>query len=237
MIVVTDPRVDHQAIREASYVNIPVIALCDTDAPMKYVDIAIPTNNKSRHSIGLMWWLLCREVLRLKGSVPRTPDGWSVMVDMFFYRDPEEIDKEQEDARLAKENAALAGTEALGQADWNVAGGEGAGTTLPGQTGGTLIEAMVRSVQFCLISKLQGWNGLRRAKPHRLIGQNRRLTLLGALRSNRAGNTVFRLSYALFTFRVQCTSFLHCTTSSTGIVGSVLKCCGVNSILRLPNVS
>jgi len=136
LIVVTDPRVDHQAIREASYVNIPVIALCDTDAPMKYVDVAIPTNNKSRHSIGLMWWLLCREVLRLKGSVPRTPDGWSVMVDMFFYRDPEEIDKEQEDARLAKENAALAGTEALGQADWNVAGGEGAGTMLPGQTGG-----------------------------------------------------------------------------------------------------
>lgn len=120
LIVVTDPRVDHQAIREASYVNIPVIALCDTDAPLKYVDVAIPTNNKSRHSIGLIWWLLCREVLRLKGTVPRTPDGWGVMVDMFFYRDPDEIDKELEDARLAKEAGATAEP---ATADWDVAGG------------------------------------------------------------------------------------------------------------------
>jgi len=120
LLIVTDPRVDHQAIREASYVNIPVIALCDTDAPLQFVDVAIPTNNKAKHSIGLIWWMLCREVLRLKGQVPRTPDGWGVMVDMFFYRDPDEMDKEQEEARLAKEAAAEA---PVGQTDWDVAGG------------------------------------------------------------------------------------------------------------------
>jgi len=68
--------------------------------------------------------MLCREVLRLKGTVPRTQDGWGVMPDMFFYRDPDEIDKEQEEARLAKE-AAAGGADAPGTTDWDVGGGTG----------------------------------------------------------------------------------------------------------------
>lgn len=102
--MVTDPRADHQPITEASYVNIPVIAFCNTDSPLKFVDISIPCNNKSPHSIGLMWWMLAREVLRLRGTIPR--DRWGVMVDLFFYRDPEEAEKEEQ---AAKEQAAIAG--------------------------------------------------------------------------------------------------------------------------------
>ena len=120
LIIVTDPRVDHQAIREASYVNIPVIALADTDASLQYVDVAIPTNNKARHSIGLIWWLLAREVLRLRGTIPRTPDGWNVMVDMFFYRDPEEVEKQQQEEAQAKATAA-GEAEPAGATEWDVA--------------------------------------------------------------------------------------------------------------------
>ena len=133
MIVVTDPRFDHQAIREASYVNIPVIAFCDTDAPLKFVDVAIPTNNKARHAVGLVWWLLAREVLRLRGTIPRTSDGWNVMVDMFFYRDPEEVERQQQEEAQSKAQAlGVEEPDNLGPAVWDPTSAPQAGAINPG---------------------------------------------------------------------------------------------------------
>lgn len=37
-----------------------------------------------------MWWLLAREVLRLRGKITRE-EKWKVVVDLFFYRDPDEV--------------------------------------------------------------------------------------------------------------------------------------------------
>ena len=93
-------------MRETSYVGIPVIALCGTDNNSRFVDCAIPCNNRGKFSIGLMFWLLARELLRMRGDPTclRTVE-WKESVDLFFYRDADEI-KRQQDAKLAKAQKA-----------------------------------------------------------------------------------------------------------------------------------
>ncbi len=70
IIVVSDPRSDAQAVKEASAVGIPIVALCSTDNEFAGVDLVIPTNNKGRRALAVIFWLLARQVLRERGELP-----------------------------------------------------------------------------------------------------------------------------------------------------------------------
>jgi len=118
LLIASDTRKDHQPIVEASYVNMPVIAFCNTDSSLRGIDIAIPCNTNGKNSIALMYWLLSREVLRLSNTISRSKE-WTVMVDMFVYRDPEEAEKQQQRA-LEEAGHTETGTSAVGgeASDW-----------------------------------------------------------------------------------------------------------------------
>lgn len=109
LLLVADPYKDHQSLTEASYVNLPTIALANTDSSLRHVDIAIPCNNKGRHSIALIMWMIAREVLRLQGVISRD-QAWDVMVDMFIQPEHDENEKAAETTEVA---APAAETEAV----------------------------------------------------------------------------------------------------------------------------
>ncbi|KAL5111062.1 40S ribosomal protein SA [Taenia crassiceps] len=119
LLIVCDPKADHQPVREASAVNIPVIAFCNTDSPLQCVDIAIPCNN-DKYSIALMLWMLAREVRRMRGLDPRS-QPWEVMMDLFLVREhvdeaPEDAEGEAQEAPFEQGAADAAEAEA---AEWD----------------------------------------------------------------------------------------------------------------------
>ena len=69
LLILTDPRIDYNALLESSYMNIPIIALCNTDNSLSFVDCAIPCNNRSKKSLAMIYWIITREVKILKGEL------------------------------------------------------------------------------------------------------------------------------------------------------------------------
>lgn len=82
IILLTDPLADAQALHEAKNIGIPVIGLCDTNNETKYLDLAIPTNNKGRRALALVYWLLTQAILKEKGKI-KSYDEFTTQVEDF----------------------------------------------------------------------------------------------------------------------------------------------------------
>lgn len=78
VVVVTDPIGDAQAVNEAISIGVPVVAMCDTNNMTSNIDLVIPTNNKGRKALALVYWLLAREVTK-----ERNEQGFSYTVNDF----------------------------------------------------------------------------------------------------------------------------------------------------------
>lgn len=69
LVILTDPRTDQQALTEAARIGVPVIAMCDTDNVTTNIDLVIPSNNRGRKALALIYFLLARQVLRERGEI------------------------------------------------------------------------------------------------------------------------------------------------------------------------
>ena len=122
-MIVADPYADFKAIKEASYANIPVIALCDSHNNLKFVDIVIPCNNNSTESISMVFWMLAREVLMLRGNLDQHDDDWSdVLVDLFYFKDLKDRHAQEDQDEALEEESKDADAEDEGNGEnWDEA--------------------------------------------------------------------------------------------------------------------
>lgn len=111
LLIVNDPRLDYKALVEGSYVNIPVIAICGTDNNLTYVDCAIPCNNRSKQAIAMVYYLLTKAVMELKG---KSKDFEQAVPGEFMFRDDKEEKKNEEE--YVEEGAEEGAEEGQGEA-------------------------------------------------------------------------------------------------------------------------
>ncbi|MBW3018867.1 30S ribosomal protein S2 [Candidatus Woesearchaeota archaeon] len=69
IVLVTDSWPDRNAIKDALQINIPVIALCDTNNQSNDIDLVVPCNNKGKKSLGLLFYILATEYLKKTGKL------------------------------------------------------------------------------------------------------------------------------------------------------------------------
>lgn len=99
VLIVTDPTADRQAMLEAVKKRIPIVALCDTFTDTDYIDIIIPTNNKGKKSLGLIFYLLAREVLKQRGDIKENVEYKEKMEDFEEPEDKADMERPRERPR------------------------------------------------------------------------------------------------------------------------------------------
>ena len=80
VLFVTAPAADQQALREAVNSGLPIVGIVDANNNLRNVDIVLPANNKGRRSLALVYWLLAREVLKVRGKM--TDEDWAASQDL-----------------------------------------------------------------------------------------------------------------------------------------------------------
>jgi len=81
-IVIVDPLVDYQVLKESVKARVPLVAICDTFNETRDIDVIIPANNKGKKAVATVFWLLAREILRERGTI-KSDEEFSYKIEDF----------------------------------------------------------------------------------------------------------------------------------------------------------
>jgi small subunit ribosomal protein S2 len=91
VIVITDPLADAQALKESVKMRIPIIAICDTFNEIRNIDFVIPANNKGRKALALIYWVLAKELLKVRGEIKSDDEMALKLKDFLEPKEREEL--------------------------------------------------------------------------------------------------------------------------------------------------
>ncbi len=67
LIIISDPWLDKNALKDARNIKVPVVGLCDSNNLIGHINFVIPCNNKSNKSIGLVFFVIAKEYCKKHG--------------------------------------------------------------------------------------------------------------------------------------------------------------------------
>lgn len=77
IVFIVDPWVDKAILSDTLKLNLPVVSLCDTNNITSDLDLIVPCNNKSGKSLGLIYWIIARELIKkwnIEANLPKIED-------------------------------------------------------------------------------------------------------------------------------------------------------------------
>lgn len=89
VVIISDPLIDYQALKEAVSARTAIVGICDTFNETRHIDLIIPANNKSRKSLGTLFYLLAREILKERGEIKSNSD-FKYKIEDFAGREEQE---------------------------------------------------------------------------------------------------------------------------------------------------
>lgn len=103
MLMICDPWLDKNALKDAKNIRIPVAGICDTNNHTKDIDVLAIANNKSTKSLGLIFWLLSREYMKTYNIKKPLPTLEDFVGEKLVLEEPKKKKKKKEDALKSDE--------------------------------------------------------------------------------------------------------------------------------------